>query len=532
MSYSFGDNTQTRVELFILAQTGTYQEQTIRPFKTNYSPRVVNTLQEATRGGERLGVAAVNAIAAEVIQPSANIEGIVGIPEGWMSRRFRFIMRVVENNPFTPDDRTIRILFGYSDQCDVSHGGLLDPKMRIYFNSETTIRDKITYGVNGPMRQALVQAANQIITPMMIMNAGRTAQISQTHMIRPEDVFNLRETKLVTDMADAQIPGGIDLAYDVRAFSGVGQFQFSRRRDTSPTRYVADTLGSLQHAVQENKMLNHGSVGNASVMGPAVFSEAGACAANASINGDVFLARLRDHAHYLERGYVELQDLISLFPEVGRFNEVTRYALDDGRSIRKVNQAQDGNHWQGADKTSIAASLLAQVIPAIMMDNFIRNISFAVTNSMVPGQYNLVIDPQGTRSIVEELNMQQYVQEFERRLCMDALNSITFQGQIPFHIAVQSDLAGDSVITISLDGEAPVRYIAPTFTDSLFSPMVSTQTDAATKVSNDMIAIASDVLSLGVQDGVNLNVPLAQPTVATPYQNNGVNSHAEDFGLL
>lgn len=97
---------------------------------------------------------------------------------------------------------------------------------------------------------------------------------------------------------------------------------------------------------------------------------------------------------------------------------------------------------------------------------------------------------------------------------------------------MQSDLAGDSVITISLDGEAPVRYVAPTFTDSLFSPMVSTQMDAATKVSNDMIAIASDVLSLGVQDGVNLNVPLAQPTVATPYQNNGVNSHAEDFGLL
>lgn len=528
-SYTFGDNTQIRVELFIMAQTGSYQEQTIRPFKTNVSQRVINSLQEATQLGNRLGVAAVNALASEVIQPSANIEGFVGIPEGWTSRRFRFIMRVVETQPFMANEKTIRILFGYSDHSDVSHGGLLDPNSRIYFNSETTIRDKITQGVNGPVRQAFVQAANQIITPMRIMNAGRTADALNTHMIRPEDVFNLREASLVSDMAAQNIQGGIDLTYDTRALSGVGAFQLSRRRDTSPTRYVADTLGSLQHAVKENQMMQTGYISNSS-LGTNVMSEAGARAANTTVNSDAFLAKLRDHASYMERGYVTLSDLIGLFPEVGDFQNVTRYALDDGRSIRRVTHAQDSEHWRGADKTSIAASLIAQVVPAIMMDNFIRNISFAVTNSMVPGQYAMTIQPELTRSIVDEIDMVGYIQEFERRLIIDALNSITFGGQIPFHIAVMSDLAGDSIINISLDGEPMVQYVAPTFTDSLFSPMVSTQLDAAMKVSNDMIAIATEVLDLGQKD-VNFSVQAPAPTILNP-SHAGVGNYAEDFGLL
>ena len=348
-------------------------------------------------------------------------------------------------------------------------------------------------------------------------------------MIRPEDVFNLRETSIISDMAAQNIAGGIDLTYDTRALAGVGSFQLSRRRDTSPTRYVADTLGSLQHAVQENKMMQQGYMNNNS-MGPNVFSEAGARAANNSIGSDLFLAKLRDHCSYMERGYVTLQDLISLFPEVGDFQNVTRYALDDGRSIRKVSFAEHSNHWQGADKTSIAASLIAQVVPAIMMDNFIRNIAFAVTNSMIPGQYAITINREMTKSIVDEINMVNYIQEFERRLCIDALNSITFGGQIPFHISVMSDLAGDSIIDISLDGEQVVRYVAPTFTDSLFSPMVSTQLGAASKVSNDMIAIASDVLDLG-QAGVNFNVAAPMPTMLDP-SFSGASGYAENFGLL
>lgn len=101
---------------------------------------------------------------------------------------------------------------------------------------------------------------------------------------------------------------------------------------------------------------------------------------------------------------------------------------------------------------------------------------------------------------------------------------------IRFHISMMSDLAGDSIINISLEGEPVVQFIAPTFTDSLFSPMVTTNGDAAMKVSNDMISIASNVLDLG-QANVNFSVPAAAPTTLSS-NFSGVNYDAEDFGIL
>lgn len=533
MSYTFGENTKTAIEAFIMVQTGTYQEQTIRPFQTHVTPHVIDKLAEATHGGRRLGVAAVDGIASQVIQPAANIEGFVGIPEGWTSRRFRFMMRVVETHPFIPNEKTIRIFFGYTDQCDVSYGNNIDPNMRIYFNSETTIRDKISTGVNGPVRQAIVQASNQIITPAKIRNAGHGQQPNYSFLIRPEDVFSIKETDISTQMAAQNVPGGIDQSYNYNAIAGVGQFQLSRRRDTSPTRYIADTLGAMQHAVSESEMLNLGHDYGGAYNSVHVYGEAAARAANTQIGSDVFLAKLRDHLGYMEKGYVTFQELVNLFPEAGMMGTTTHVGLDDGRSIRKISQAQDSSHWNGADNTTIAASLLAQVVPAIMMDNFIRTVGFSITNSMMPGQYSFLIHQDVTSSIVSELNMIPYLQEFERRLAVDAINSITRHGQIPFSISMSSDLAGDSIIDISLDGEPIQRYVAPTFTDSLFSPMVSTRQEAVNQVSNDLVYLTSQILPMSA-DNVNFAVPQPQPTTLAPNANPtyGVSSYAEDFGLL
>ncbi|MFO5842455.1 hypothetical protein ACLBPJ_29295, partial [Klebsiella pneumoniae] len=77
-------------------------------------------------------------IAADVIAPRAQTQGEVPIVNGWGERRFRFMMKVWENNRFFGNTRTCRILFGCSDHCSISPlSNSLDPNMRIYFNSVT-----------------------------------------------------------------------------------------------------------------------------------------------------------------------------------------------------------------------------------------------------------------------------------------------------------------------------------------------------------------------------------------------------------
>jgi len=117
--------------------------------------------------------------------------------------------------------------------------------------------------------------------------------------------------------------------------------------------------------------------------------------------------------------------------------------------------------------------------------------------------------------------MRPYLIEFERRLATDCLNTISMNNQIPFQLSMSSDLAGDSVIDISLQHESVVRFVAPTFTDGLFAPVITRDAAKAGKIANDMLYLVSEVVPnapkqsaiLAMQQGV----PAHDAYMVTPY---------------
>lgn len=534
---------------FIAVQTGTYQAQALRPFRSNTSERVVNQLREATNNGLNLGVAAVQEISADVIAPQAMVEGEVMIPEGFISRRFRLMCRVNESHPFMKGVNTQRIFYGYSDHCDVAIGGRhLPDDMRIYFNSETIIAEQIIPTPHGPQTQARILGSNQIIAPvnMAAGNNGLFAKPSN-YLIRPEDNFNLMQTKAVakniqeTGLIDVKI----DQSYDYRTMVGEGgSFKYSMRKDTSPVRYLSSSLGAYQHARSEYNssmnddgvhLLNRGNDPTELLLG-----EAANMCRNTSITSNTFLGILREHSGFMERGYITWGQLKSLFPELND-PTVTRFAMDNGQSIRKVSTADQSQTWIGANETSIATSLLAQTIPSIMMDTFFRQVSFAVTNGSGPNEYSFEIHPDATASIVKGIDMRPYVQELERRVKVDILNNITRGNQIPFRVSMISDLGGESIIDISLGNDPVERYVAPTFADSLFSPVITRNQQLSHDIANDLTWLVKKVIDGDVSDSVQnssqiysgYNHPIAQPAQFNPQAMNfGVKNNVADLGLL
>lgn len=542
-NYTFGENTEIRVGLFLLQQTGTYQEQEIRPFNVIVNDNTLSRLDNETRGGRNLGVAAMQNIAADIIRPAAMSEGVINITQGWRSRRFRFLMRVHERHALGIGSETVRVFFGYTDQCDASFTNL-DPNMRIYFNSETVITECIKQGPMGPVKSAIVASANQIISPVDYQS-GQNGFFNRptSHLVRPEDVFNMGQAQHVVGMLQHshQLGGN---QHQVFVSSGMvgqgGEYKYSKRRDTSPTRYMADTLGAWQHAVKEGQM---GTFDDVRPNPDILMGEAARLTANHDMRSNTFLARLRDHAGYMEQGYVTYKDLCRLFPEAARIgpHEVTNYSMDNGQGIRKCSFAEQSNHWGGADPTTIAASLLAQVVPAIMMDNFFRNMTFAATNGNVPGTYNISFNQPMCRMVVDNLVTQQYFEEFQRRVVVDVLNSITYNNQIPFQISMSSDLAGESIIDISLNGEQSVRYVAPTFTDSLYSPVITRSAELPQQISADLMHLVSQIVPIGTgTSNLGQQQPIYMPQPGAPAMidpsnstvNGGVRAEIEDFGLL
>lgn len=535
--YSFmQNNAEVGIERFLLTQSGTYQEQVLRPFTTQIRQDTISLLDSCTRGGKNIGVAAVQGIASEIIRPNAVPEGRVNIAEGWNSRRFRFMMHVVERHPFSVAETTHRLFFGFTDQCDVSFGKLLDPQMRIFFNSETTITETIQQTVNGPVRRAMVVGSNQIVSPIEYagQQPGALYQRPHANLIRPEDVFAMGESKHITDslQASGRYPGGIQHVIDARTMAGQGgEYQYSMRRDTSPTRYLADSLGAYQHAIKEQAMNQFPGEG---VNMELVYGEAQALAANKQISSNVFLAMLKDHKGYMEKGYVTFQELADLFPQVTS-PQITIPTMDTEQSVRKTVHANQSQHWGGSNEQTIAASLLAQVVPAIMMDNFIRQVSFSVTNGVGANMYRFDMGGQHSNNIsmlVPGLDEVQYLTEFQRRMIVDALNTITRGNQIPFMISVFADLASETVINIQLGNEGHEQFIAPTFTDSLFSPIITNNDQALSTISNDLLYLLGNVIPNGhvAQTAENFMPQPAQP-VYNP-QSPTANQPMSDFGLL
>jgi hypothetical protein len=515
-------NANVRVDMFLLTQTGTYQEQQLRPFQVHVNESVIENLARATRGGANLGVSAVQSLAGEIVKPSAMTEGAVGIANGWNSRRFRGMLRVREEHPIYKGTTTQRIFFVYTDQCDASMN-YLDPNMRIYFNSETVITEAMKHTPMGMQKHAQIVSSNQIVTPLD-MNAGANGYYSTaaSHLVRPEDVFSIGQTLQTVNrlQQSGAFPGTVNRAYDYRTMVGeCGAYQYSHRQDTSPTRYVSNSLNAFQHSVKEAAMAAEGFDDTASNM-ELLLGEAQAHVQNDDIHKNTFLAILKERCGYMERGFITLSDLNREFPDTLRYGEVTKYSMDNGQSIRKVNYAEQSCHFKGADPTSIAASMLAQTIPSIMMDNYLRLVTIAVTNGNMPGTYAFQISGEGTKLVMEGIDARPYLLEFERRLGTDCLNALTHNNGIPFQISLTSDLAGDSVIDISLGGEAPTRFVAPTFSDGLFSPVITRDGAKANKISTDMIWLVQNVIPNNFNSGSNTTVQGGSLSSAAPQQHN------------
>ena len=524
---AMGGNTEVQIESFILVQTGTYQPEHVRPFTVEVTENSIERLKEATNDGRNLGVAAVQQIAADVIAPRAQTQGEVPIVNGWGERRFRFMMKVWENNRFFGNTRTCRILFGCSDHCSISPlSNSLDPNMRIYFNSETVIVERQRPTEFGVIKQAHILGSNQILAPVDIMSDITIPQNgfsmytgTSSYLQRPEDVIQSQQTMQVAKRIESTglHQGVFDRIIDQRSSVGeAGTFQYSNRRDTSPTRYLSSTLNAWQHSVKEAEMANNdndnifGGVSDEVMLG-----DASAVLRNQDIHSNMFMRILKERCNYMERGFVTLADLQQVFPEL-LVDGVVKAGMDNGNSQRFVNRAEHSMHWGGADHHTVAASLLAQVVPAIMMDNYFRVTSFAITNGHGANNYLFEMHPNGTRSIMDGIDMTPQINDFERRLITDAINSISYGNQIPFKISMHSDLAGDTVIDISLNHESVERFIAPTFIDSLFSPVITRDASAPAMISNDLTYLVKNVIPTKTQQNI-LNSS-GQPVNMQPYQ--------------
>lgn len=482
-----------RVKSLLIRDTGIYHNQYLRPFQTETN----STVAEFVRNHNPLVPVDANAVAGianQFITPHAQPGAEVSIANGFGEKRFRFMMEV-ETTTGSGFFTTTELIMGYTDYQGASFlnqtHGLIDPQMTFYINSVTRLRVQQTQQgtqnltvLNNNLLLAPQEAPEQFFNPMV--------PVQQLH--------NMLPSKLAANLAMKQWDYGAEL---VDTGLNVNSPMISSRANNNSAQYLGRTLSSYQKSMVNpdydsgdsyRALLNS----TANRLQEAQFSDAG------------FLPALSSIYNQLSNVFT-YRDLQTMDPNIDNVVEI-RLAVDT------MNYREFTDPTTGADISTRFALVLNNSLPGMMMDHTITWLKFRASNRTINGQPYVHMDMP--RSFVS-VDLSVPMQIIQDRILVEVLNSVSANNQIEYDIMVECNIAGDTKIDISINGSPYTPFVFPTFSDALFSPMLTRNIhDVNTMLGNlnDIFGTMTDGYDrmrtqqvYGGQDPMN---PYAPPPVA------------------
>ena len=477
--------TSMRINKFILIETGTYNDMVLRPYQANVGVETVGLFNEVTQGGTNYSPNAIGNIASQILRPNGQVRGGVGIDQGWANRRIRFMMEVIQER--FGGTQMIHVLTGYTDHAGVTASGAVDPNMKLYFNNSISVRAMQIQTPTGYQNQwALAEAAHII--------GSSPAPMMGQHMpmlMRPMDVVGAMYTN---SLGDPEI-------FDMRSTTKSGIHK-SRRSNGSSTQYLSQSLKALTTAERDE-------MGVSETMED-IYDSARGALTEPLAGSDPVLSMFGQATSYQYDNFVTYSDLMRLFPEadnVAHFiaqGDVMRHQHAQqapGTAPQISNERGSTESWNGSNNETIAATILANSVPSLMMDMMMTKTVFAATNRTLNGQFE--VEMRDAKAFTDNMDMTPFMNQFINRLKLETLQDISHMNQLTIDLQVNANIMGDTYITVSIEGGPAYDYVMPSFSDALMAPVIGGG-------QQDLSSLAFDLQNLHGNVGANA-VPHQQP---------------------
>lgn len=501
-----------KINKVLFAPTGTYDDQVFRPYKSDVSGNIATAYMEATANRSRIDPSTIAGVAGSILRPTTEAIGQVAIPNGWGQQRLRFLMEVETTSGHFSGSAMREIITGYTDHPGFSRSGALDPQMRLYFNNAMLLNHTVFSTPNGANEAyRVIQSAHVVPPPQMAGNISfQYQQAGQIHLMTPADIVGKMQTTAMPGMETLDLRNG---------FVG-NELRLSKRSNGMASDYLSRTINGLQAGVLQARQGGSGDYFEAGVDDMSALDYAKNNLVDGSISNNLLLSHLLTNTGMRMNHFVTVGELQRLFPE---FDAKSVVAVQG--TVQQVGpSALRGNseYWTTSTNETVAATMLAYSVPAIMMDLMLTKFSFFATNMTLDGQFQIQVRDARSFSTV---NLAPYIQRALDRLTMEVLPDITYRGQAAINLAVQADIMGDTFITISFAGGPNVDYVLPTFSDGLFSPVVTPLAHRVGELANDIQTLANHT-GLGIPGTVQFTQPV-QTAPMMPMQNfnNGENNY-------
>lgn len=459
--------SQRQVVSFYYQLTGTYETQYRRGFDFNLNGELVNRLETAIeRNNGKLLPENFVSPTSQFLSPSNTTENPVDIVNGWDTPRLRFWLKICVTDQF--GGKKFYNYQGYSEFADLSFGGNIDPNLRFFINNtgQANVSQQERVGNNGFAildERVTVAGSRQILHDNGYQKRGGIAGEGKNYGLTPENVFsNMNNLEMVEVMEDNMNT----MLYDTSTYVTQAPTRVDRAHLLMPI-YSADILntyvGTRQSVDQYRNDDDDGSFYSA-------------CAERCrnlldDSQNDVFMEFLqrRNNQHM---GF-SAGGLGNSFT----FNDLRAFDPGADQVTRPIDGQLDGQrgtsaNWNGTDHVAVCASTLAYSVPSLMSRFGLSVVSFSATN-MATHQRDHVVKFEGLFGLVSNNVGLAERMGFESMLINTVLTQLSFGHGMGYSFSVTCDMSGETILTILIEGDREHVFVAPTFCDALYSPLVT-----------------------------------------------------------
>lgn len=466
----YSRNTQVNIVELRLQETGTFNQQFHRPYEAiirhdsleSLSRRIESTIHRSSVG--RVDNELLSGMADGLITVSATPDQAAGIVNGWSERRFRFTMTVSAKIGFAEE---LYYFQGYSEYFDVSYGNNINPKLVFFINSYT----RVSRGTDPT--NPLGGYIDRVIESRQVLNGVYGANsASELYGIRPEDLFiGVQSSYLSQGLSDTTMP-----LTDTRV--GMIGTTFSNSRNNA---LPCNMLTGLINTWREAETLSEFGQGTENVYDRAIQK-----LHEPSPMENVFIAALSQIQNNgaSPSAWFSLEDLSRIDASVSQ--RIYYSPLESTAMVHSTGMSSD---WDGANKQTQIAYLVASATASLMQSSGLVTAHFFATNITMNGQTSVEMTAPGisfsTNNPVAAYTL------FTSRFASEIMPDLTANNLIPIAITVSADIYNETHVSVSIDGQPPVPYVYPSFADSLLQ---STMTVDRTNY-NSLITGVEEVLN-------------------------------------
>lgn len=454
-----------------------YHRMLIRPYtigsltSSNYE-RVKNVMNENFNNHRRISPTTVAKELSKFVSLRNAATKTAYIPNGWNEKRLRFVLvfEVFLNKYY----KHKYLVQGFTDYYGVSvrgHDAKFDPNMKLYINSITEATE--SYNDRSEFPDVNITATYSTLQDLSEANdIGKyISPEDKLTLIRPSDIHH-------AESASSSFHFDTDVPLYTQNIINVGDYSRnvangSYKKNADGAMWLSRILNSYSSGRELTRISSEPNIGTSS---ETLFSEAAVNVPEPVLVSNMFLSKMQSVTRQLTPTSFRYGDLYEIDPD---FDDITKLNVSEMNFIANrlhLDQDEVGrldvNDMISSRREIVAALEFNLSVTAMMSECGVTKCSL-VGRSM-PGAEPVILI-RGGETVFGRYYLEKALNNLETYLLNISMNKFTDGGERDVEIILDIDVFKDSVMHITdHDARTTDIFQIPTFADSLFSPVIST----------------------------------------------------------